>query len=368
MEKIFTVNLGVKPKEAVLVFTDFINETETLTDAVRLRRESLLRVTKEVAEAGRAHCMITYLEFPALGGHGKEPPEVAWEAAFGARVVGALKEASILSKILDKTATTKEAEEAERIVREHAKTPAAIVALSNFSSSHTRFRDFLTRCCGVRYASMPNFEESMLKGVMKADWAEVERCTLSLCKLMEGTESIEVVTDNGTSITFSIAGRPVKPDTGILTAPGTFGNLPAGEAFTAPVEGSANGTLVLEWAPTRKLDSPVTLTIVDGIATSVAGTEEYTEVLRAKLAENRLFGNIAELGIGTNSCATRPDNILETEKILGTIHIALGDNSSFGGKVSVPFHQDFIFYNPTVTAVKENGERVTVLNAGTPKF
>ena len=37
--------------------------------------------------------------------------------------------------------------------------------------------------------------------------------------------------------------------------------------------------------------------------------------------------NIAELGIGTNDRATRPDNILEAEKILGTIHIALGDNS-----------------------------------------
>ncbi|MBE9529496.1 MAG: aminopeptidase, partial [Proteobacteria bacterium] len=358
----------VKPDEAVLVFTDLINKTEVLSDAVRARRETLQRIAEEVAEAGRAHCKVTYLEFTALGGHGKEPPEVAWVAAFGEGTVGALKEASLLDKILDKTATVKEAEEAEKIVRAHAKPPAAIVALSNFSSSHTRFRDFLTRCCSVRYASMPNFEESMLEGVMRADWSEVERCTLSLCSLMEGTESVEVTSPNGTSISFSIAGRPVQPDTGILTAPGTFGNLPAGEAFTAPVEGSANGTLVLEWAPTRKLDSPVTLTIVDGIATSVEGTEEYTEVLRAKLAENRLFGNIAELGIGTNSCATRPDNILETEKILGSIHIALGDNSSFGGKVSVPFHQDFIFFKPTMTAVKSNGERVTVLDAGAPKF
>ena len=41
--------------------------------------------------------------------------------------------------------------------------------------------------------------------------------------------------------------------------------------------------------------------------------------------------NLAELGIGTNDKASRPDNVLEAEKILGTIHLALGDNTGFGG-------------------------------------
>ena len=61
------------------------------------------------------------------------------------------------------------------------------------------------------------------------------------------------------------------------------------------------------------------------------------------------FKNIAELGIGTNDRATRPDNILESEKILGTIHIALGDNSSFGGRIRTSFHQDFVVFQPTLT-------------------
>ncbi len=74
--------------------------------------------------------------------------------------------------------------------------------------------------------------------------------------------------------------------------------------------------------------------------------------------------NIAELGIGTNDRASRPDNILEAEKILGTIHIAFGDNSSFGGKVSTPFHEDYVFYGPTVTAILEDGTRDILLDEG----
>ena len=121
---------------------------------------------------------------------------------------------------------------------------------------------------------------------------------------------------------------------------------------------------MLEWAPTRKLDAPVTIYIKNGEAVKVEGNEPFVEYLEGKLAEDRKNRNIAELGIGTNDKAARPDNILESEKILGTIHIALGDNSSFGGKVSTPFHQDFVFFRPTVTLICGKGEREDILKDG----
>ena len=62
--------------------------------------------------------------------------------------------------------------------------------------------------------------------------------------------------------------------------------------------------------------------------------------------------------------AKRPDNILESEKILGTIHIALGDNSSFGGNVSTPFHQDFVFFRPTVILIHKDGNREILMKEG----
>lgn len=42
--------------------------------------------------------------------------------------------------------------------------------------------------------------------------------------------------------------------------------------------------------------------------------------------------NIAELGVGTNDKAIITGKILEDEKVLGTVHVALGNNIGFGGK------------------------------------
>jgi len=65
--------------------------------------------------------------------------------------------------------------------------------------------------------------------------------------------------------------------------------------------------------------------------------------------------NCAELNIGTNPNARRPDNVLESEKIRGTVHIAIGDSSHMGGKVTSDLHQDFVVPKPTM---KFDGEVV----------
>ena len=247
----------------------------------------------------------------------------------------------------------------------------AVVALSNYSTSHTRFRDLLTRMCGVRYASMPLFDAPMLEGAMNVDWKTLAKRTRDIAKVVNKAEQIEIKTPNGTYVLFSKKGRKAESDTGLLTKPGSFGNLPAGEVYLAPLEGTANGKLVLEWAPTRPMKSPVTVTIKDGIVKEVSGDvvdstlrEEYVYYLRGKISERKENANIAELGIGTNDMAKRPDNILESEKILGTIHIALGDNSSFGGTVSTPFHQDFVFFRPTVTLIHKDGSKGILMKDG----
>jgi len=211
---------------------------------------------------------------------------------------------------------------------------------------------------------MPLFDAAMLEGAMNVDWRAIDRRTRSIARIVDKAEAVEIKTPNGTFISFSKKGRKAESDTGILTAPGSFGNLPAGEVYLAPVEGTAEGRLVLEFAPTRQMKSPVALTVKNGFVEEVSGDEEYAGYLRGKLSERVENANIAELGIGTNDMAKRPDNILESEKILGTIHIALGDNSSFGGNVSTPFHQDFVFFRPTVMLIHKNGVRTALMKNG----
>lgn len=365
--KIFTVNLSVRKEESVLVFTDIAGSPEKLQYEDKKRRLELKDIAEDVAEAGMEFCRTHYLEFPSVMGHGKEPPPELWEAAFGARAVKELTANGLLKKIIEKKAEISDLKTGETIIRKFANSPAAVIALSNFSTSHTRFRDYLTRCMNVRYASMPLFDKAMLDGAMSADWGQVAARTERVVEKLSGADTVIITSHNGTSISFSIRDREPQADSGILSKPGSFGNLPAGEAFLAPVEGTAEGTLVLEWAPTHKLKHPVELDVKNGRVAAVSGRDDLARELTALIASNPLIGNIAELGIGTNDKAHRPDNILETEKILGTIHIALGDNSSFGGTVSVPFHEDFIFFKPTVEAVKCS-EKIEVIIEGEPRF
>ena len=362
----YRVNLGVKKYERVILFNDRIAENEEPSESDKERRSKLRCLALLAAEIGKKLCKsLTYCEYPATGSHGAEPPKELWRLAFGDEAIKALQRERLLSLLLGKKARERDIAGAEAIIRRYsAHAVHCVIALSNYSTSHTRFRDFLTRICGCRYASMPLFDVPMLEGAMNVDWKALAKTTHALAKVVNTADSIRIKTPNGSSLSFSTKGRKALADTGILTKRGAFGNLPAGEVFLAPVEGSAQGRLVLEWGPTRQLASPVTLTIQDGYVADISGTEEYAEYLRAKLAERKDNGNIAELGIGTNGSAKRPDNILESEKIFGTIHIALGDNSSFGGTVKTPFHQDFVFFRPTVTLIHKDGSRKDILNAG----
>ena len=366
LRDIFRVNLGVKKHERVLIFNDRISRKEDVRESDEERRTMLRCLALFAAETGKSFCRsLACFEYPATGSHGAEPPASLWKLAFGEKTVEALEKERLLRHILRKRATDSVINRAEYVIRKHKRGAVdCVIALSNYSTSHTRFRDFLTRICGCRYASMPLFDISMLEGSMNVDWIELEKMTTDLAKTVNAAERIDIRTPNGTRLSFSKKSRKALADTGILTARGSFSNLPAGEVYLAPTEGTAEGKLVLEWGPTRQLESPITLTVKDGYVVDVSGKDKYAGYIRSKLDERKENGNIAELGIGTNRAAKRPDNILESEKILGTIHIALGDNSSFGGNIKTPFHQDFVFFKPTVTLIGKNGGRKDILKTG----
>ncbi len=366
IREIFRTNLGVKRGEKVLVFTDRPTKRDVLSEAERERWLRLRDVVMLVYETGRGFTRRCILHvYPSRGGHGMEPPEGLWKAAFGEKTVQELKAKRLLGPIIRKKADEETLSAAERVVRKRQRSAVrAVVALSNYSTSHTRFRDFLTRLCGTRYASMPLFDVAMFEGPMHVDWRELERRTRKIAGVVRSAHELRITTPAGTDLRVSKKRRKTLADTGNLRKPGSFGNLPAGEVFFAPVEGSAMGRLVLEWGPTRSFRSPMVMEVMDGMAEVLSGGDDYRDFLLEKFAEREENRNIAEIGIGTNDRAMRPDNILEAEKILGTVHVALGDNSSFGGLVKTPFHQDFVLFHPTVILRMRDGEERVLMKEG----
>ncbi len=363
LRKIYVVNLGVTRRERVLVFTDKVSRKEgRLSPAELERRNGLLTIGRAAAAAGRGLAKeVIYRQYAAGGGPAIEPPMAIWVAAFGGDCVAALSSRGLLGEIAKKTIPDERLNEAERIVKRYSKHAVdAVIALSNYSTTHTIFKKILTGT-GARYASMPLFDASMLAGPMGVDYGELKRLTAALARALSGADRLRVTTPNGTRLLLRKGRRKARQDNGDYSRPGAAGNLPAGEVYFAPVEGTAEGRLVLEWAPTRKLKSPVTLVVRRGLAAEVLGGEAFAGELRERLAVCPECANIAELGIGTNALARRPDNILESEKILGTVHVALGDNHTFGGRVRAPFHQDFVFFCPTLAVLDAEGKTKDVI-------
>ncbi|TWJ33391.1 aminopeptidase [Geobacter argillaceus] len=363
---LFTVNMGVRPGERIVVFSDTIRDDEHPSPDDRERRERLFAAAGGASRFAAATYGDTCFEqFPATSGSGAEPPEHLWRAVFGDAIVDSLAAAGLLKRLIAKEASTDDLAAArEMVVAGREAVAEVVVALANNSTSHTRFRA-LANAAGTRYASLPHFDPAMFFTSMQVDWLALAERTRLLGEAVNRAVELLVTTSNGTQMRFGKQGRIAKGDDGLLTMPGSFGNLPAGEVYLAPLEGTASGTMVLEYAPTRKLVTPLTLIVENGEVVDIRGDEPHREILERKFAESRLNRNIAELGIGTNDRASRPDNILEAEKILGTIHIALGDNAGFGGRISTPFHEDYVFYKPTVTAVDANGTQELLIAKGT---
>jgi leucyl aminopeptidase (aminopeptidase T) len=133
---------------------------------------------------------------------------------------------------------------------------------------------------------------------------------------------------------------------------GQWGNLPAGEAYIAPFEGTAEGELVVQKGWFSNLKEDMIITFRGGEVQEIQGGGEVNRMINQILSlepqkkRKRERCNLAELGIGTNPKARRTDITIEAEKIKGTVHIGIGDNSHMGGKVVADYHQDFVVPRP----------------------
>jgi aminopeptidase len=317
-KSLFETNMGIKREERVLVFSDFIRPDEKVSDTDHDRRTRLNAIARQAADyADGNYAGGTFLEFPATPASGAEPPQALWLATFGAQTVAALENAGILAGLLAKIATPEEISRAREIVLAgKTAVPDVIIAMSNNSTSHTRYRA-LACTAGARFASLPHFDPDMFHTSMTVDWNALADRTARLVEAVNQAEWVHITSPNGTDMRICKIGRQAEGDDGLLTAAGSFGNLPAGEAYLAPLEGQSHGVMVIEWAPTRKLSEPLRLIVEKGEVIRIEGNEEHRIKLEGKFAENTNCRNIAELGIGTNEKASRPDNLWRRRRSWG---------------------------------------------------
>ncbi|MEI8355618.1 MAG: peptidase, partial [Deltaproteobacteria bacterium] len=241
-KSLFAINMGVRKGERIVVFSDTIRPDENPFPADADRR-TRLRETAEAAAgfAGENYGNASFVSYPSTVAPGAEPPELLWREALGDAVVDLLAGDGILAPLLSKTASRAQLVRAEEIVLAGKDSVADLVlAMANHSTSHTRFR-LLVNAAGGRFASLPNFDPEMFFSSMQVDWSLLAERTARLAEEVNRAVEIVVQCPNGTMMRFLKSGRVAAGDDGLLTAPASFGNLPAGEVYLAPLEGTSEG-------------------------------------------------------------------------------------------------------------------------------
>lgn len=235
----------------------------------------------------------------------------------------------------------------------------AFLAPTTKSLSHTRARSTASEA-GVRGATLPGITTEVFETGLQADYDLIrEHCT-AIFEQVSGATEIRVTAPNGTDITVEPGSREWQEDTGTISEPGAFSNLPAGEVFLSPE--TASGRFVVDGTmmPYGLLgaDQELSFEVEDGYVTTIEDDRVRAQVDAAAGSVGEAAYNLAELGIGANIAVTElVGSVLLDEKAAGTVHLAIGDDAGIGGDTDAPIHLDGIIRDAEVTA---DGEPVSL--------
>src|SRR4051795_5712591 len=142
------------------------------------------------------------------------------------------------------------------------------------SLSHTDARRVASEA-GVRVGSLPGVTEEMLGRLMTSDLEEIRRRSWTVITALNRGSEARITCPHGSDLRIGLEGRLGIVDAGELGNKGAFGNLPCGEGFIAPVEGTTEGTLVVDGsiADIGLLDAPVSLTVREGNLVEATGND-----------------------------------------------------------------------------------------------
>jgi leucyl aminopeptidase (aminopeptidase T) len=220
--------------------------------------------------------------------------------------------------------------------------------------------------------------ESFIRTV-PVDYAEMRRRCAAIKETLDRAVQVRVTAPGGTDILLGLRGREAKSDDGDFSRPGSGGNLPAGETFISPENGTARGRISFDGSISLSegdivIREPIDCTVEKGFVTGIRGGEEAAALLRTIAAAERnarefeqsgnlpagngeVYArnarNIGELGIGLNPAARISGRMLEDEKAFRTCHFAIGMN--YDEDAPTLIHLDGLVKNPTITAIFEDG-------------
>ncbi len=242
------------------------------------------------------------------------------------------------------------------------------------------------KCCRAFWS--PSATVDSFIRTVPVDYAELRGRCAAIKETLDRAVSVHVRAPGGTDITIGLRNRAAKTDDGDFSRPGSGGNLPAGETFISPENGTAEGRICFDGSISVNegvilIRKPIECVVEKGLITDIRGGAEADSLLHTiKAAEMSAveferagklsagFGeiyarnarNIGELGIGLNPKAEISGNMLEDEKAFRTCHFAVGMN--YDDDAPCLIHLDGLVKNPTITAVFDDGSEQVIEKDG----
>ncbi|RZT00484.1 aminopeptidase [Cuneatibacter caecimuris] len=154
------------------------------------------------------------------------------------------------------------------------------------------------------------------------------------CQELSQSDSLTLHTGENCSLNFDLSGREWHIDAG-------DGDLPCGEVYIAPIENQTQGSIYFErlYIEDCGAFNKVQLSVENGQIIS-SNHEQVNCFLNELSPQSKV---ICEFGVGMNPNVTDlcGYTVLD-EKMAGTFHIAIGNNTMFGGTNEAPVHLDFV--------------------------
>jgi len=236
----------------------------------------------------------------------------------------------------------------------------------------------------------PYITTDMWKRAVQVNYQEMKTLGEKIAAKLTNAKEVHVTTESGTDVTFSCEGMLCDASTGPYTKRGDGGNLPTGESFLTPKPGTTNGKIVFDGGlgglsiGDILIEEPVEAYVEKGKVEKIKGGKEaqilrnelnlFTEKCYKMAGEGKFDAdayasnvtNIGEAGFGVNEKAElrNASSLLEWEKVLRTVHFAIGRDYGVDPKRGPPLnmtlnHFDGLIKYPSVAvdgkALMENG-------------
>jgi len=242
-------------------------------------------------------------------------------------------------------------EEPPAFVAEAMKKSHVVICATSMTMFYTKAR--IAACeAGARLLSMAGARASTFaSNAMFADFGNQAKLGKIIAAHISKSSKIHITTSMGTDLELNVEGRSGRVVTGLTRKRGDAQGVPDIEVYVAPIESASYGMLIVDASasPMGLVKTPIRMEIKRGMVQRIRGGHEaHRLITMLRATRNRNSYRVGEFGIGLNPLARLRGSIIEDEAVLGTAHIALGENRPLGGRNCAPIHVDLVFKQPRI--------------------